>query len=166
MADTKNSYVTSADLTIGLASLATDSSLLTGRESTAYDNTTNKYLDVKLSGLITTGTTPTDVKEIDIFVVAESKDGTYPDVFDGTDSAETVTSVQIRDAICILAKRIATNNTSDRGYYFESGSVAAMFGGVLPQKFVVFVTHNTGVNLNATAGNHFITVKPNYETIV
>lgn len=43
--DTKLAYGSSSNLTITLASLATDSSLLTGRESTEVDNTTNKYID-------------------------------------------------------------------------------------------------------------------------
>jgi hypothetical protein len=32
--------------------------------------------------------------------------------------------------------------------------VAQLFGGVLPPKWVLFVTHSTGVNSNTTAGNH------------
>ena len=47
-----------------------------------------------------------------------------------------------------------TNNTSDRAYHFTGVSVRQAFGSVLPSKFVLFTTHNTGVNLNATAGNH------------
>jgi hypothetical protein len=42
--------------------------------------------------------------------------------------------------------------------------VALLFGGVVPRKFVVFVTHNTGVALNATAGNHVIAITPVYAT--
>jgi hypothetical protein len=28
------------------------------------------------------------------------------------------------------------------------------FGGTMPEKCVLFIVHNTGVALNATAGNH------------
>ena len=34
--------------------------------------------------------------------------------------------------------------------------VAALFGGWMPPSYVVFVTHNTAVNLDSTSGNHFI----------
>lgn len=163
--DIKLVYAASADLTITLASLATDANLLTGRESTAVDNSTNKYIDYLLGGKITTGTTPTDAKEIRVYVGALINDTTYPDVLDGTDSAETITSAGIRDAGLRLAAVIATNNTSDRAYYFGPISVAALFGGSLPLKFVVFVTHSTAVNFNSTGGNHVISVTGVYENV-
>jgi hypothetical protein len=47
-----------------------------------------------------------------------------------------------------------TNNTSDRTYHFTGISLAQAFGGTLPSKVVLFIVHNTGVALNATAGNH------------
>jgi len=49
---------------------------------------------------------------------------------------------------------LATNNTSDRTYHYSGVSARAVFGGELPSKFVLFIVHNTGVNLNSTAGNH------------
>jgi hypothetical protein len=35
----------------------------------------------------------------------------------------------------------------------------------MPKSFAVFVTHNTAVNLNSTAGNHQIRIQPYYETV-
>jgi hypothetical protein len=43
--------------------------------------------------------------------------------------------------------------------------VAALFGGVMPKKFVVYVAHSSVAALNATAGNHVITITPTYETV-
>lgn len=163
--DIKLAYAASAALTITLASLATDANLLAGRESSAVDNTTDKFLDYLLGGKITTGTSPTDVKEIRVYVAALIEDATYPDVLDGTDSAETITSAGIRDAALRLAAVLATNNSSDRTYYFGPISIAALFGGTVPKKFVVFVTHNTGVNLNSTGGNQAIYVTGVYENV-
>ena len=165
MADQKIEYAASSALTITLASLATDANLLTGRESTEVDNTSNKYLDYLLAGKFTTGTSPTDAKEIRVYVLALIEDSTYPDVFDGTDSAETSTSADIRDAGSVLAAVMQTNDTSDRTYYFGPISVASLFGGVLPKKFAVFKTHDTGVNANSTAGNHAVYVTPVYATV-
>lgn len=165
MADVKLSYPSAADVTITLASLATDANLLTGRESTAVDNSTNKYLDYHISGKITTGTSPTTAKSIQVWAVG-SWDGTsWPDVFDGTDSAETITSANHKNAVCKFLAEMATDATSDRTYHFGPVSLAAAFGGVCPVKFVVFVTHNTAVNLNSTAGNHQIRIQPIYETV-
>lgn len=161
----KQEQPASVDLTITLASLASDTNLLAGRESTAVDNTSNKYLDYLLSGKITTGTTPTGSRQILVYVAGLVNDSIYPDVLDGTDSNETITSGDIRDASLKLAARMQTDTTSDRTYYFSAISVRSLFGGDLPKKFVVFVVHDTAVNLNATAGNHVISVTPSYESI-
>jgi hypothetical protein len=159
--DTKIAYAASVNLTHTLASLASDASLLVGRESTLVDNTTNLYTDYLLSGFITTGTSPTASKIIEVHVVGLMDDSTFPSVFDGTDSAETVTAA-IKAGVCRLAASMDTTSTSDVAYYFGPVSVAGLFGGVLPKKFVVFVTHSTAVNLNSTSGNHQITVTPVY----
>lgn len=165
MASLKVAYGTTANLTISPASLATSSTWLAGTESDAVDNTSNLYLDYLLSGKITVGTTPTASTEIRIYVVAPLDDTTWPDVFDGTSSAETVTSAGVGSAFLKLAAVLPVDaTTSDRAYYFGPVSVAQLYGGSMPRKFVVFVTHNTGVNLNSTGGNHQITVVPVYAT--
>jgi hypothetical protein len=163
--DIKLAYAASSALTITLASLASDTNLLAGRESTAVDNTSNLYLDYLLAGKITTGTSPTTAKEIRVYVAGLMEDATYPDVLDGTDSNETIASVGTRDSALKLAAVIGTINTSDLTYYFGPISVAALFGGVLPKKFVVFVVHNTAVNLNSTGSNHAIHITPVYQTV-
>jgi len=165
MADLKLSYGTASDLTITLASLATDANLLTGRESATIDNTSALVLDYLVSGKITSGTSPTAAKSIEVWAVG-SWDGTnWPDVFDGTESAETITSSDIKASICRYIAAMATSATSNVAYHFGPVSLAAAFGGVLPPKIVLFVTHSTAVALNATAGNHQIRLQPVYQTI-
>lgn len=166
MATVRLNYDAGTDLTITLASLASDANLLAGRESTAWINSSG-WKDVLLQGQITVGTSPTAGTQIVVGVVMPINDGpAWPDVFDGTDSAETVTSWGIRESIVRIAAVIAVDSaTSDRAYPFTAGSVAALFGGILPERFVVFVTHNTGAALNATPGNHNIEVRPVYDTI-
>lgn len=147
-------------LTIGLASLASDTNLLAGRESTAVDNTTNVDLDHLLSGVIRVGTTPTVNTTIEIWVYAAAKIAsgtpTYPDVLDGTDSNETITSRNVLFSSCILAKTITVDSTSDRDYFIAPISIAALFGGALPPQWGVFIVHNTAAALNSTAGNHYL----------
>lgn len=155
------SYVASSAVTITLGGLATSSTWLAGRESTAVDNSSNKYLDYLLAGKIKVGTTPTASTEIRVYVVGMLEDSTWPDVFDGTDSAETVTSAGVGSGFLKLAAVMLVDaTTSDRDYFFGPVSVASLFGGVCPRKFVVFVTHNTAVNLHATDGNHVLSVTP------
>ena len=165
MADVKMYYVSASDATITLASLASDTNLLAGRESAAIDNSANLYLDYLVSGKVTTGTSPTTARSIEVWAVG-SWDGTnWPDVFDGTDSAETITSANHKASICRFVASMSTDATSDRVYHFGPVSIASVFGGTVPPKFVIFVVHNTAVNLNATAGNHQIRIQPVYETV-
>jgi hypothetical protein len=146
-------YDTPDTITAAVASLASDTNLLAGIESSVIDNTADGFDDILLSGKITTGTSPTAARQIEVWAIAW--DGTnWPDVFDGTTSAETITSSDIKNALCKPVAILATNNTSDRTYHFTGVSARAAFNGVLPSRFILFVTHNTGVALNATAGNH------------
>ena len=146
-------YGSKTTLTAAVASLASDTNLLAGIESSVIDNTTDGFDDILLSGKTTTGTSPTAARQIEVWAVAW--DGAnWPDVFDGTTSAETITSSDIKNAICKPVASLATNNTSDRTYHYSGVSARAVFGGELPSKFVLFQVHNTGANLNATAANH------------
>jgi hypothetical protein len=160
MANIQPTYSASTSVTITLASLASSGTLVAGRESTAIDNTSTRYGDFLLGGKITTGTSPTTQKMIEILIVPLVEDATYPDVFDGTDSDETFTTIDIKNASAQLLKAISTDATSDRTYWFAGVSIASFFGGILPKKFTLFVTHSTGVNLNSTGGNHALYLQP------
>lgn len=165
MANVKLFYVTASDATITLTSLASDTNLLAGRESSAIDNSSNLYLDYLVSGKVTTGTSPTTTRSIEVWAVG-SWDGTnWPDEFDGTDSNETITSANHKASICRFVSSMSTDATSNRTYAFGPVSIASVFGGTLPPKFVVFVVHNTGAALNATSSNHQIRIQPVYETV-
>jgi hypothetical protein len=146
-------YGSQTTITAAIASLASDTNLLAGFESSIIDNTSDGFDDIVLSGKATTGTSPTASRQIEVWAVAWNGSG-WPDVFDGTSSAETVTSADIKTSLCKAVAIMPTNNTSDRAYEFTGVSARQVFGGELPSKFVLFVVHNTGVNLNATAGNH------------
>lgn len=164
MADTKLAYQAAQTLTNTIASLATSSTWVAGYESATIDNTSNLYIDYIFDGKVTVGTTPTTSTEIRIYVVASVDGSAWPDVFDGTTSAETVTSAGVRDSFAKLAAVLRVDSTtSDRVYPF-CFTIASLFGGVVPPKFALFVTHNTGVNLNSTGGNHVFTYRGVYIT--
>lgn len=163
--DFKIAYAASAAVTNAIESLATSSTWLAGYESATIDNSSNKYLDIWLSGKTTVGTTPTINTVIEHNIVSMIDDSTWPDVFDGTTSAETITSQGVKDGICIpLVYLNVDATTSDRAYPYGRRSVAALFGGLCPPKFAVFTTHNTGVNLNATGSNQVLTQTGAYIT--
>lgn len=167
MASIKLEYAASSSLTFtSLNSLAASSTHLSGAESTAVDNSSNKYVDYLLAGVIKAGAANTQVGRIDINVVGILDDSTWPDVFDGTDSTETVTSDGIKKGICKLAKSITTEASNDRIYHFGPVSVADLFGGVLPKKFVVFITQtaHTSTNTISATGNA-IYITPVYATV-
>lgn len=171
MATRNLAYAAPADFTITLASLATSSTRVAGRESTAIVNTTNLYVDAIVGGKVCVGTTPTINTFIDIWVYA-ARDSTpaYPTLvttgLTGSDAAATAATEGIRNNALKWATSILVDaTTTDRVYEFSPFSVAALFGGVLPTHWGVFVTHNTGVNLNSTGGNHKITYIGVTETI-
>jgi hypothetical protein len=158
MTTNKIAYGTEAAMTITLASLGTSSTWVAGRESNSVDNSVNLYLDYLISGQIMVGTSPSANTQIRVYAFSTvGLSATWPDVFDGTDSAETISSVGVGQG---FLKRLATLNvdatTSDLGYQFGKVSLAQAFGGVVPAAWGLWVTHNTGVNLNATAGNHYV----------
>lgn len=152
-------YAARVALTLGLASLASSATFVAGRESTIVDNRTTQHMDVLLSGIITVGTTPTAATQIRVYIGAVRSDALagFPDVFDGTDSAETVSAVGILNSALALGAILEVSvNTSDVAQFIKPFSIAQLFGGVMPDGWFVFVTHNTGVNLNSTAGNHVL----------
>jgi hypothetical protein len=153
-------YAAKSDLTITLASLATASTLLVGVESNEVDNTSNKYIDAFLDGFITVGTTPTTNTQILVYAWGSnvSLATQARDSLDGTGSAETITSAGVGYGFLKLAVGLTVDSTtSNRLYDFGDVSVASIMGlPVLPPFWGLFVTHNTGVNLNSTSGNHKI----------
>jgi hypothetical protein len=163
MATQSLSYDSTTDtnaITISLASLTTSATWIAGRESTVVSNASNLYLDYLVSGQVTVGTTPTVNTEIRVYVYAPlkvvSSTFSYPiattTMLTGSDAAATfeanqLVKLRLADAATVIA-------TSDRAYSFNF-SIASLFGGVVPIKWGLFVSHNTAVNLNATAGNHW-----------
>jgi hypothetical protein len=151
--------------TTNLASLASSSTWVAGWESTAIANSTDLVLDRLFGGWIAVGTSPTANTIIEIWLIPRLDDTNWPDVFDGTDSAETVTTRAILLNFGRLGASLAVDTTTTaRSYPFWFSAVAAL-GGPLPSSMGLFITHNTGVALHATAGNHIISHTPVYESI-
>lgn len=160
MADIKEAFGTSTAITITLASLA--SSTTAGRESTAIDNSSNKYLDALLyvAFKLQTGT-PGSENAIYIYGYA-SEDGTnYTDNATGSDAALTFRSPTNLPLIGVISVPASgTGALTWKGVF----SVAKAFGGILPRKWGIVVKNSTNLTGDTTAGNHAATYTGIYYT--
>lgn len=141
-------------MTIGLSTgpLASDTNLVAGRESTAVDNSTADAIDFMVGGKVTTGTSPTANRQIEVWAYG-SYDGTsYGGGATGSDANLTPQGSQ-KTGLRLLVI-IPTSSTSNQTYTWGPYSIANAFGGLVPYKWGIWIVHNTGVALNATAGNH------------
>lgn len=155
-------YGTPTAFTWTQASLASDTNLLIGRESTAIDQKdTLDAIDVLIGGKVTTGTGPTASRQIQIWAYASWDDTEFSAGCTGSDAGKTVTAESKQRMF--LVDIIATNSTSDTAYTWGPYSALKIFqSAVLPVQFGLWLVHNTGVNLNSTSGNHeayYTTVK-------
>lgn len=155
-------YANSAALACTLASLATTSAdPPVGRESDSYDvATSNLPDDLLLDGKITTGTSPTASRKIEIWCWGSAYDGSarrYPAGVTGSDAGLTPSSWWRDVMFPVLV--INTSSTSNVTYTFSGISLLSKFRGLfLPERIGLFVHHNTGVNLHATGSNHELRV--------
>lgn len=157
MSVTQLQYSSNTTITCSVASLASSSTFVAGRGSTQVDNTSNLYVDALVQGVVTVGTTPTINTSINVFVYGSNTSlaTTNIDTITGTDGAVTLTNTgNLYSSLALGASVLVLATTSDIDYYISPFSVAQLFGGVMPKYWGLYVTHNTGVALNATAGNH------------
>lgn len=146
MPDVKLAFGTTTAITIALANLA--SSLTVGRESTAVDNGTNKFLDALVTVVLNviTGSIAND-KAAYIYVYG-SEDGTlFTDNATGADAAIT-----LEDPTCLRLVQVVPMPTSLKAYEVIF-SIAQAFGGVLPRKWGIVVRNYCGLALAATGSS-------------
>jgi hypothetical protein len=164
--DIKSKLLASQSLaSTGLNSLAASTTRLAGYETNAVDNgaySGGPCLDYLVSGYFTAAAANHNAGQIDVSVVGSLNDTpNWPDVFDGTASAETVTSANIAASILKPIATILGDSTNDRVYPFGPVGIAQLFGGSVPDQWVVFVSHNIHTTTNAWASSgHLITYTP------
>jgi hypothetical protein len=133
-------------ITLTLTSLASAAA----RQSTVVSNTTDLFLDALVAIKTKTGTPLSSDKAIYVYAYGSSDGGsTYPDAVTGSDAAYTMISPTNLKLIGII-------NAPTASTAYEAGpwSVAAAFGGVLPEKWGVVVQNATGATLSVTGGDH------------
>lgn len=163
--DISTKYGTAVAMTItSWSSLATASTLLVGAESAAVTSDAVTATDYLVSGKIQVGTTPTTAKQIQIWAIG-SWDGTiWPDVFAGTDAARTIVNAEQKQGACqgpVFAVAVIST-TSNLYYPFGPISIRGVFGGTLPKKWSLFLTHETVAALNT---GHSVYYQPVYENV-
>lgn len=167
--DVKLVYGTATNLTITALQvpIASSQTWVAGWESLAIDNTTTTYcaigpcLDFRITAMLKVAASNNQAGELRLYLVGMLDDSTWPDVFDGTESAETITDTEMRDAIALLCASSVVDTGASDIYYLDCPSVAATFRGNMPAKFVIYITGNpttTTTAAFATSGSQ-VTVK-------
>jgi len=154
MATVTTNYTAAASLTLTVTSLADGGY----RESTAVDNSSNKYVDAIVGGKIQIGAPSAD-GTIAIYAYG-SYDGTeYTAGVTGTDGTITwgttgSTGLDGFNNLPLLGV-VSVDATDDNDdCRWGPFSVAQAFGGVLPTKWGVIVKNSTGASLHATGTNN------------
>jgi hypothetical protein len=147
MATLKEQPAAFASITMtSLASLASGS----WAQSLFVDNGTNLYLDALVQMKVKTGATAAGT--VDFWLYASMDGGvSYSDGASGADAAFTPTSTP--NLIHLGAVNTPSATTSYIGPHF---SVAAAFGGTVPQRWGLAAKNTNGGILDATAGSFVI----------
>lgn len=144
MATSNLAYAASSGITITLNSLANNSA----RQSAVVDNSTNKYLDALVGGTFKTATgTLASPGYINVYAYALTDGTNYSGGASGSDAAYTLPTY--KQLVLLGTVYINTANVVEN---MSPKSVAAAFGGTLPQKWGIVVENQSGLTLDASAG--------------
>jgi hypothetical protein len=145
--DIKNKYGTSNQaLTLTIASLANNGQ----RQSTSVDNSSNVFQDVLVFLKIKSAAASTSsTGYVNVYAYGTADGGTtYQDGAGASDAGITLTVPPNMRLIGVL--NVVANAVTYTGLF----SIAAAFGGVMPEKWGIVIENKTGAALDATAGNH------------
>lgn len=152
----KIAYAASAAFTMTLESLASSSSFLAGRQSANISNASNLYLDYMISGFVKVGTTPTANTSIRLYAVGARDDTpNYPDQFTGSNAARNVTNAEILGQLPLCWDQPVVSTSTGIVYEMQPRSLAVHFNNIVPVSFVLYLAHNNGAALDASAAGTF-----------
>ncbi len=154
--DILNKYGSSGQtITCGIDSLANNAL----RESTVIDNTTNVFIDVLVAGKAKSGASGVSATGyVNVYAYGTVDGGTlYSGEATGSDAAYSGTTANLR----WLGRFAMVANATT--YNFGPFSVAAAFGGTLPQKWGVVFENKSAATLDTTAANHAVKYQGVYQ---
>ncbi len=138
-----------------------------GASALAIDNSTSFYLDYLVAGKIKNSgsSNPTAGNEISVWAYRGFDDTpVYPDTMDGTDSTKTVTTINILYSGFKPVANMVLAATQNQFNPFDLGAISALWGGVTPKFWSLWLTHNSGVALNSSG--HVVSYQGTYITAV
>lgn len=167
--DVKKAFVASATLAVtALHSLAASATFIGGWESNRINHSTDLVLDDKIGLHLVTHASNRQAGTIRVYIVPALDDTpTWPDLMDGTESADAWTDTEERDAGAILAREIAVDATASAVYDLTVDSVKAVCGGNMPRDYVIFITGDAATTTAAqlAAAGSTVKVTSSYKTI-
>jgi hypothetical protein len=148
-------YRAASNLTVtNLAGIASSSTWIAGWTSALVDNTTNLDLDILVSAKFTVESAGLAAGEIRVYVYDMLDDTNWPDIFsagtEGTEGTATLHDTNTLNSSLKYLWSTATDTTASQVYAMPKMSVAAVYGGVLPPKFALFVAQSTGTTLETS----------------
>lgn len=139
-------------LTMTLNSLASDTTLLIGRQSALISNLSTLAIDVLVGGkFVSHSAAPTTSRQIEVWAISSPDQGTTYNAGAGASDAG-LTLVAAKKALLRLVTIIPTDAATSSTYAWGPFSLAQVFGGVMPTHWGLWVVHNMGQIL-AAAGN-------------
>ena len=152
----KISYAATATIACSLASLAS-STTTAARGGAVVDNTANLYDDAALTIAVKTSASALGANPVCyVYIYGATGDlSTY-----GASSAEAVgtdIAVTLDSPTNLKGPFVLACAASSVTYRLTVGSIASLFGGVMPQKWGFVFQNSTGQALDATEGNHLKT---------
>jgi hypothetical protein len=168
VADVKTAYRASSNLTVTALNggIASSTTFVAGWTSATIDNSTNKDLDLLLSGKFVAESSGLTAGQIRVYVYVPLDDSNYPDLFsagtEGTEGTCTLHDTELLDHALYLVWSAVTDTSASRVYNMPQTSLLTRLGFV-PQKCAVYVTHSMVAALE-TSGNQ-VTVTGIYGTV-
>lgn len=145
----KISYGASTSITCTLNSLA--NSTTAGRGSASVDNSTNLYDDAMLSIAVQTGASGLTAPNCCyVYIYGSSADGLF--LGSSAESEGTDAAVTLDTPTNLLGPFVLNAPAASITYRLVIGSIASVFGGVMPYKWGFVLQNQTGAAL-AASGN-------------
>lgn len=151
MATVTKNYSAKATLTWGMTNPSSDTNLLIGRQSTAVNNNAagTNYMDIMIGGRFQGPAASAAAGVIEVWAYGSWDAGTtFTSDCTGTDGALTL--VAETKALLHLVTVVPTNTTNGEDYYWGPFSLAQVFGGVVPEQWGLWGTHDAGAALQTS----------------